>query len=247
LASFVKTKSILNLVIDFGNTRIKTACFEQESLLKKNIFNNAEELQAAFANTVFENILVSTVNKTAEEAVKRLQVSDKKWVLHHQLPLPIQILYATPETLGVDRIAAACGALSIFPGKNCLVIDAGTCINYEFIDEKANYHGGAISPGKEMRFKAMHTFTARLPLVTLNDQVGLIGNSTESCLQSGVLNGIIGEINGMIEQYANKFPELKVILCGGDAPFFENQLKRTIFAAPDLVLMGLNRILRYNA
>jgi type III pantothenate kinase len=247
LASFVKTKSILNLVIDFGNTRIKTACFEQESLLKKNIFNNADELQAAFTNTVFENIIISTVNQTVEEATAKLQASGNKWTLHRQLPLPIQILYSTPETLGVDRIAAACGALSVFPGKNCLVIDAGTCINYEFIDEKANYQGGAISPGIEMRFKAMHTFTARLPLVKWNGQVGLMGNSTESCLQSGVLNGIIGEIYGMIEQYANKFPELKIILCGGDAPFFENQLKPTIFAAPDLVLMGLNRILRYNA
>jgi type III pantothenate kinase len=98
-----------------------------------------------------------------------------------------------------------------------------------------------------MRFKAMHTFTARLPLVPWNDAVGLIGNSTERCLQSGVLNGILGEMNGVIEQYADKFTDLKVILCGGDAPFFENQLKHTIFAAPDLVLMGLNRILRYNA
>ncbi|MCA6379600.1 MAG: type III pantothenate kinase [Cytophagales bacterium] len=238
---------MLNLVIDFGNSRIKTACFEQESLLKKNIFNNAEELQAAFANTVFENILISSVNQTGEEATAKLQTSGKKSVLHHQLPLPIQLLYATPETLGVDRIAAACGALAIFPGKNCLIIDAGTCINFEFVDANANYHGGAISPGIEMRFKAMHTFTARLPLVKWNDQVGLMGNSTESCLQSGVLNGIVGEINGVAEQYASKFPELKIILCGGDAPFFENQLKPTIFAAPDLVLMGLNRILRYNA
>ncbi len=237
----------MNLVIDFGNTRIKTGCFEQDTLLEKNVFETSEELSLAFAHTNFENILVSSVSHVDEKVSNELRSSGKRLHLHHQLPLPIQILYATPETLGVDRIAAACGALSLFPDKNCLIIDTGTCINFEFLDAKRNYLGGAISPGKEMRFNAMHTFTARLPLVTWNNTVELIGNSTESCLQSGVLNGIIGEINGMIEQYANKFPELKVILCGGDAPFFENQLKRTIFAAPDLVLMGLNRILRYNA
>jgi type III pantothenate kinase len=237
----------LNLVIDFGNTRIKAATFEQDTLRQKKIVDTPEELALAFADQVFENILASSVNQSAEEAVKRLKATGQKWMLSHQLPLPVRLLYATPETLGMDRLAAACGAHSIFAATNCLIVDAGSCINYEFIDSKGYYHGGAISPGKEMRFKAMHTFTARLPLVKWNHTAMLIGNSTESCLQSGVLNGMVGELNGVIEQYENKFPGLRVILCGGDAQFFENQLKPTIFVAPDLVLMGLNRILRYNA
>ena len=151
------------------------------------------------------------------------------------------------ETLGVDRIAAVCGAFALFPEKNCLVIDAGSCITYDVLDQKGNYCGGSISPGLEMRLKAMHTFTARLPLVKVNQQVNLIGNSTESCLQSGALYGVLAEIEGIVEKYNQNYAELRVIMCGGDASLFENQLKPTIFVAPDLVLKGLNRILLQNA
>ena len=143
-------------------------------------------------------------------------------------------------------MAAACGALEIFQDQNCLVIDAGTCINYEFLDKQANYHGGAISPGIQMRFEAMHKFTARLPLLKEISKTDLVGNSTESCMKSGVINGVLAEVNGIIDQYNQKFPRLRVILCGGDAHFFENNLKPPIFVAPDLVLHGLNRILLHN-
>jgi type III pantothenate kinase len=183
----------------------------------------------------------------AAEIAAWTNVTEKKWILGPSLPMPIQIRYATPETLGVDRIAAACGAIALFPGKNCLAIDAGTCITYDFIDHAGNYWGGGISPGIEMRLKAMHTFTTRLPLVKVNQQASLIGNSTESCLQSGALFGVLGEIEGIIQKYDQNYQELKVIICGGDISLFENQLKPTIFAAPDLVLMGLNRILLQNA
>ena len=155
-------------------------------------------------------------------------------------------MYTTPATLGVDRIAAICGAIEIFPQQNCLVVDAGTCINYEFLDAALNYHGGAISPGIQMRFDALHKFTARLPLIKEFNKTELVGNSTESCMTSGVVNGVVAEVNGIIEKYAQKFPDLGVILCGGDAYFFENNLKQPIFAAPDLVLHGLNRILQHN-
>jgi type III pantothenate kinase len=242
----VPIRTALNLVIDVGNTKAKAATYSGNECQGKMLFNSVEELYSLKEQT-FENILVSSVASKAEKILSTLKTSGKKLELNNELPLPIKIQYATPKTLGVDRIAAACGAIELFPRQNTLVIDAGTCINYEFVDEQANYHGGAISPGIEMRFKAMHTFTARLPLVSLNKEVDLIGNSTESCLQSGVMNGIMGEVEGMIALYKEKYPELMVVLCGGDAPLFENRLKPTIFAAPDLVLMGLNRILRYNA
>ncbi len=237
----------MNLVIDLGNTRVKAAAFEGGDLHEKFLFQSTDEMNVTFENRSFENALVSSVNHPSTDVLAKLHTTGKKLALDPALPLPIKIRYTTPETLGVDRIAAACGAMSLFPERDCLVIDAGTCVNYEFIDSKKNYHGGAISPGIEMRFKAMHTFTARLPLVSLSKEVDLIGNNTEGCMQSGVMNGIVAEVEGIIQRYKEKYPELMVVLCGGDAPLFENRLKPTIFAAPDLVLMGLNRILRYNA
>jgi type III pantothenate kinase len=166
--------------------------------------------------------------------------------LDSKLPLPITIKYATPETLGVDRIAGVCGAQQKFPGEPCLVIDAGTCITYDFINHDGEFLGGAISPGMMMRFQAVHTFTSKLPLVSRPEKVVLIGDSTETCIQSGVIHGIVEELNGTIRRYQEEFAGLRVILCGGDARFFENNLKGAIFAVPELVLSGLNSILNYN-
>ena len=236
----------MNVVVDLGNTRAKTALFEGDVLIKKIAFDSIYELYKFLGSNLFENGIISSVSDSTRESLDNLTVTNKKFNLSTQLSLPIHIKYQTPETLGVDRIAAVCGALSFFPKRDCLVIDAGTCINYEFLDANGNYLGGAISPGVEMRFKAMHTFTARLPLIKPKADVELTGTTTESCLQSGVMNGALHEINGIIGRYLNKYPSLAVLLCGGDAPFFENNLKPTIFAAPDLVLMGLNRILSHN-
>lgn len=236
----------MNLVIDVGNTRIKAARFEEDRMEASFHFGHLRSLHDELGATSFQHVLISSVNQPHSD-FDFLQPTGKKIFLTPQLPLPIKNAYATPQTLGVDRLAAACGALALFPGKNCLVIDAGTCINYEFIDEAGTYHGGAISPGIDMRFKAMHTFTARLPLIQRTESAELIGNSTETCMQSGVMNGVLAEVENTIDRYRAKYPSLVVLICGGDAPFFENRLKPTIFAAPDLVLKGLNRILRYNA
>ncbi len=236
----------MNLVVDVGNTRIKAATFEEDRLLSSYQFPSTDAFRAEIKGFTFQHLLISSVNQLATE-FDFLHPTGNIFFLSPQLPLPIRNAYATPQTLGVDRLAGACGAYALFPKKNCLVIDAGTCINYEFIDESGTYHGGAISPGIDMRFKAMHTFTARLPLIQRNEQAVLIGNSTESCMQSGVMNGVLAEVENTIARYREKYPAIVVLICGGDAPFFENRLKPTIFAAPDLVLKGLNRILRYNA
>ncbi|MBI3218246.1 MAG: type III pantothenate kinase [Bacteroidetes bacterium] len=236
----------MNLVVDVGNTRIKAATFDGEQLLESFQFATVNDLREGIKNLTFQYVLICSVNQEAEE-FNFLQPTVKKFFLSPQLPLPIKNAYATPRTLGVDRLAGACGAYALYPGKNCLVVDAGTCINYEFLDDSGTYHGGAISPGIDMRFKAMHTFTARLPLVERNENANWIGNSTESCMQSGVMNGVVAEVENTIAWYREKYPSVVVLICGGDAPFFENRLKPTIFAAPDLVLKGLNRILRYNA
>jgi type III pantothenate kinase len=147
----------------------------------------------------------------------------------------------------MDRLAATIGANFLFPDFNCLVIDAGTCITCDYVDHEHNYRGGSISPGLAMKFQALHTFTQKLPLVEQPQQdVGLTGRNTIDAIRSGVLCGTVAELNGIIEAYSKKSSELIVLLCGGDAAFFETKLKGHIFVIPELVLIGLNRILNYN-
>ncbi|MEZ4902933.1 MAG: type III pantothenate kinase [Spirosomataceae bacterium] len=167
------------------------------------------------------------------------------------LPLPIQKNYDTPATLGADRLAAAVGAKVLFPNDHCLVIDMGTCVTYDWVSAAATFEGGIISPGLRMRFQAMHTFTKRLPLIEVMPQAtllwpSLLGKSTQTAMESGAFNGLLAEMEGFIQRYQQERGECQVLLCGGDGPLFENSLKSRIFAAPNLVLIGLNRILQYN-
>ncbi len=236
----------MNLAIDYGNSRIKVASFELNNLVLHKTFLTDAEFQVWLKDQFFENVIVSSVTRSTEELLSTITCSGKKLMMSQTIPLPIQIQYATPHTLGVDRIAAACGVLDILPNQHCLIVDLGTCINYEFIDDHATYKGGAISPGVKMRYQAMHTFTARLPLVHSVDSAPLTGDSTAACIQSGVVNGMAAEIEGIITRYREKYPTVGVILCGGDAMLFENKLKQPIFVAPNLVLSGLNRILLHN-
>ncbi|HEY5692379.1 MAG TPA: type III pantothenate kinase [Cyclobacteriaceae bacterium] len=236
----------MNLAIDHGNTRIKVGVFNQTALQEQFIFEDISTFGKWVDQKLISNLIVSSVSKSPDSLLKLVEVKEKKIELTQSLPLPIEVRYSSRDTLGVDRIAAACGAIEIAPGRNSLVIDMGTCINYEFVDANAVYYGGAISPGVKMRFEAMHTLTARLPLVKVKEHVELIGRTTEECLQSGVINGVLAEIEGLINNYKVKYPNLSVILCGGDAFLFENRLKQPIFVAPNLVLKGLNRILLHN-
>lgn len=236
----------MNLVIDFGNSRMKVGLFEVRKISEKAYFTSEEELFHFLDARTVDACLISTVRKENQALLSHVKSRQSPIMLTSATPLPITNQYATPHTLGVDRIAAACGALEVLPDQPRLVIDAGTCFNYEFVDQENRYHGGAISPGLRMRLEAMHRFTARLPLVELEGLYPLVGNSTETCMRSGAINGAINEMNGFIDAYKILYPTLGVILCGGDALRFENQLKHPIFVAPDLVLTGLNRILLHN-
>lgn len=236
----------MNLVVDYGNTLAKVGVFDRHDLIKQHVFSEVQELRIFLQNFSAENFIISSVTHEASAISDWANQTKRKFILTSALPLPIKNLYATPHSLGVDRIAGVCGAHQKFPGSPCLVIDAGSCITYDFLDRIGNFHGGGISPGLKMRFQAVNTFTAKLPLVKAVDHPELIGNSTETCIQSGVINGMVAEIKGIITQYQQKFEGLKVILCGGDTRFFENKLKEPIFAIPELVLSGLNSILIYN-
>jgi len=236
----------MNIVVDYGNSSAKVGIFDKDQLAKQVTFSSAEELKTFLQNFSASGIIISSVARDATEVAAWATNIKRKYILNSTLPLPVKILYATPETLGVDRIAGVCGAQQMFPGEPCLVIDAGTCITYDFLDRQGSFLGGGISPGLMMRFQAVHTFTSKLPLVKPVEKVNLIGDSTEHCIQSGVINGLAEELNGIIRRYQGEFDGLRVILCGGDARFFENILKGPIFAVPELVLSGLNSILNYN-
>ena len=239
-------KSKLNLVVDYGNSAAKVGIFDNENLMEKHTFADEDELLRFLNKLNVEHLIVSSVKTDAQQIIKWVNHNGLSMVLNYRLPLPVKNRYSTPETLGMDRLAAVCGARQLFEDENCLVIDAGTCITFDILDKGGNYFGGAISPGLQMRFQALHTFTAKLPLISASDNPRLIGTSTETCIQSGVINGVIAELDGIIEQYAAKYDDLQVLLCGGDTYFFEKKLKASIFASPELVLVGLNSILIYN-
>jgi type III pantothenate kinase len=237
----------MNMVIDAGNTRTKVGIFEGALMRQIEVFASIAEAKDFVRALEVENLIISSVTDdgtaiSASANVRRLRLS-----LTPSLPVPIQNRYATPQTLGADRLAAACGAWSMYPGENSLVIDFGTCINYEFVNARGEYMGGAISPGVAMRFQAMHQMTARLPLGESRKEFPLTGSTTMECLESGVMNGIREEINGLAARYKSDCPGIRVILTGGDSHFFEKLMNPPIFVAPDLVLTGLNSILLHNA
>jgi type III pantothenate kinase len=240
----------MNLVVDVGNSRIKTGVFKDKNLIYQSVFSSSsfseiKKILVSFPDLKFA--IVSSVLKHSKELLKLLSSKLNCIELNFNTRLPISNGYNTPETLGNDRLAAAVGAYSRFQKKNCLIVDAGTCIKYDFIDSKGKFHGGAISPGLEMRYKALNAFTDRLPLISRNEGFNkLIGSTTAESILSGVQNGIIEEVSGMIRRYEEQYEKINCVLTGGDCQFFENALKNSIFAAPFLLLEGLNEILLFN-
>ncbi|MBO4984559.1 MAG: type III pantothenate kinase [Bacteroides sp.] len=239
----------MNLIIDIGNTVAKVAAFCGDELQEVVYTSNQtlEDLEAFVRKYTFEQAIVATVVDLSAEASKVLErLSIPLLCLDRSTPLPIENLYETPHTLGYDRIAAVVGAQASSPERDLLVIDAGTCITYEFLDAAGRYHGGNISPGMQMRFTALHRQTARLPLVAPEGRLPEMGKDTETAIRAGVLLGLKYEIQGYIEAMKYKYPQLLVFLTGGTDFSFDTNLKSIIFADRFLVLKGLNRILNYN-
>ena len=238
----------MNLVIDIGNTNVKVATFNGDLLVKNKVL--------AYSNLIyylkdlkFSNGIVSNVgNQNLEREL--LNIYPNLITLSTILKFPIQFLYQSMDTIGKDRIANAMGAFFQNPNSNSLIIDAGTCLTFDFIDSNNCYHGGAISPGLSMRFKALSNFTEKLP--HLNEEsavVPLIGSDTKSAIISGVVNGITGEIQSIIERYRQKHQFLNVFFTGGDSGFINSIVKfekNGIFAVENLTMIGLNTILNYN-
>lgn len=239
----------MNLIIDKGNTFTKVYIFDNDKIIARAKF---ESLDVFLLDKVFKEYPISAsiyshVGNSDDEAKAYLNAHSRYIPFSYLTKLPIVNKYVSPETLGLDRLSVVCAANYIFPKSNTLCIDMGTCITYDLINSDSEYLGGAISPGIQMRFKALNTFTAQLPLIQADGaKPKLIGNNTQTSIQSGVINGTINEIIGVIEEYKQKYLNLQVLMCGGDLAFFDTQVKNSIFARPDLVAEGLNTILKYN-
>ncbi|MEZ4721563.1 MAG: type III pantothenate kinase [Flavobacteriales bacterium] len=239
----------MNLCIDIGNTRIKAGLFENNSLEKifisESLISNSL-VREWTKNAPVDRIILSTVRTIDASIIGELKTEFTVLILDQNTSLPVTIQYETRDTLGLDRICAAVAAHDMFPHLPVLAIDAGTCITYELIDHEGNYLGGAISPGIKMRAKSLNAFTSKLPLIELKGEKVELGTTTESSLQMGIVDATRFEMKGFITHFRRRFENLKVILTGGDSGFFEQDVENAIFAAPNLVLQGLNSILLYN-
>jgi type III pantothenate kinase len=241
----------MNLIIDIGNTSTKLAVFQRDKVLIAktvegfSLVIEVENLLKQF--TEIKRGFLSSVGFLSEDELKTLEKRLPMTVLNSTLKLPFKVHYKTPNSLGADRLALMAAAATQYSGKNVLVIDAGSCITYDFIDSKKNYLGGAIAPGIQMRYKSLGDFTSSLPTLQKIVPKNSIGNSTQDSIHSGVINGVLYEIEGTVNEYQNKYPDLTVILTGGDADFLCKQLKISIFANSDFLLEGLNFLLEYNS
>ena len=237
------------LAIDIGNTRIKGAVFEHDTLIEAFVFAlDALETSIVSILKKFPNcsdLIVASVGNTPKEVFLAFENQLHIHFISHQSLFPFQNLYETPETLGIDRMVLASGAVLEFPNYNRLVIDAGTCVTYDFIDAEDHYLGGAISPGIRLRYEALHQYTAKLPLLTKAYPDYYIGNSTQQAIHTGVILGLLHEIDGFIAQYQAQYPNIIIILTGGDADFLAKRLKNTIFANSNFLLESLNQTFQY--
>jgi type III pantothenate kinase len=239
----------MNLIVDVGNTSTKIAVFSDSKKISVSRINDltCEEFEEKLSDKRIQKVIVSSV-KRLPHFVTDLLVSHIPFVhlLSHKSKLPFKTEYQTPESLGPDRIAGVAGAYNLFPGEDVLVIDAGTAITYDFLNGSI-YKGGNISPGIEMRFKALHKFTSRLPILSLREDYTSPGINTADAILAGVINGSIYEINEYIRTFEKKHNNCKIILAGGDSGYLKDKLNHQITYMPDIVIDGLNFILEYNA
>lgn len=240
---------MMNLVIDIGNTLQKVALFHEGAptpVLYRFSKIGIADMERIFSQYSIQKSIISSVASCDPQVEDFLRRNTDYHTFSSDSKLPIAIAYATPETLGLDRIANAVGAASLFPNQNILSIQAGTCLVADFVSAEGVFYGGSISPGLTMRFRALHEYTERLPLESFSPVETCLGSSTRESIQVGVIKGVIYEIDGIISAYKTRYKDLKTTLTGGDIDHLQKSIKNTIFAAPNLVLLGLNKILEFN-
>ena len=247
---FCRLCNDMNLIVDAGNTLYKLAVFNGNTLVeiqrceKQQVLQYIKQLSVSYPKIT--HCILSSVGSLPSQAILVLEEFTHLHVLTHRSKTPFINTYKTPQTLGPDRIALVAGAAIQFPKQNVLVIDGGSAITYDFISDNNQYKGGSISPGIAMRYKSLHSFTAKLPLLEKTAVFPVIGNSTKNAMHSGVIQGVLHEIDGVINQYKDQYNDLTIILTGGDAHFLRDRLKNDIFANSNFLLEGLNYILEFN-
>ena len=240
-----------NLVVDAGNTSIKMFLFDKGEIAHSLKCCAIDELLPTLESAVpldsIGKCIVSSVSIEQETIASVFRPFFPIMLFCPSLRFPITIRYGTPNTLGSDRVAAVVGAAKCYPKRNVLVIDSGTAITYDILTAHGEYLGGNISPGLNTRFRALHNFTGKLPLLQLdNSMEGLFGTNTKEAIALGVQNGILYEVEATIREFARRFDDLLVVFTGGDSFFFENRINFSNFAEPYLVAFGLNEILEFN-
>ena len=237
------------LCFDFGNTRLKCAVFSEGQFREERVLENSGTDSIRELLKIFhpEKSILSSVIHHPPEIESLLEQSTRFHKLNQHSRLPITTPVGKPETIGADRLALVVAAASLFPGKNNLVIGLGTAITYNFINKYNEFMGGGISPGLEMRFKSLHQFTAKLPMISPDWNFPLLGYDTRTNILSGVILGMAAEIDGMIEAYEQRYENFNVVLCGGDTRWMAQRLKKKIFADPYFIYKGLYAISEYNS
>jgi type III pantothenate kinase len=239
----------MNLTIDIGNTRVKTAVFQGHKMLFNDSYplqNFKKSIVKIVDNYVIKYAIISSVGNSNEADFEFLSDLVEIHFLSYNTKVQFINKYKTPSSLGVDRIALVSASVDQFPNTNVLVFDVGSCITYDFVNDRKEYFGGAISPGIEMRYNALNTFTANLPKLSTVNEIPALGDTTDNAIHLGVLQGVICEIEGVIELFKAKNQKLTIVLTGGDTIFLAKNIKSTIFANPNFLLEGLNSILTYN-
>ncbi len=242
----------MNLAIDIGNSLTKVALFDGEQIVETVRIDrvSVEFLEELMERTPVRptKAVLASVADVPEGVEQWLEEQMEQYLrVTYRTRIPLKNLYATPKTLGVDRLAAAVAASTIYPGSNILVVDLGTAITIDIVNAAGEFLGGNITLGAAGRFRALHQFTAKLPLLDKPEEVASFGNDTTTAIQSGVVTGIVYELESYIATAMARYSDLKIIFTGGDANYFAKRLKNAIFATGDLVVFGLNTILEYNA
>lgn len=240
----------MNLIVDIGNTLIKVAVMDEEQTLFYQAFASVDEVEVGRLRGLFSSlshaIVASTGADTRDMAAKLRAEGLLVLEMTSLTPTPIANDYLSPQTLGVDRLAAAVGAVEVMGCRDCVIVDFGTAITIDLV-ENGVFRGGNISPGMTTRFRALHDYTERLPKCSPTEQILEVGRTTREAIEQGVMQGIVNEIEGYISRFMHSNAKLSLIFTGGDAKYFVKRIKNAKFAKCDLVFCGLNRILEYNA
>ena len=237
----------MNLCIDIGNTIAKLGVYGPDGMMyflrKKDL--NIDDLLALEKKFDISHIAICTTGNVGDDILQYLSSQKNCLWLDHNTKMPVQLNYETPHTLGRDRIAAAIGAHLQYPQKNIALIATGTCITMDVVNAKGVFLGGNISPGLEMKLRALHEYTAGLPRAPFHYTGNLLGKNTIEAIQNGVIKGTIWEVQSFINEVSIMYDDIIVIICGGNTVFFEKNIKNKIFAHPNLVLEGLDLTIKF--